>query len=131
MLLDANPHGYRLSWLINTIAACCVRFHENLKIKRIDESGRGLCGNQRVDNWRLLISQMAGDCQIVSTGWGQQKRDRGTFLPPPSSPRRLPIYVSQHIRVRESHDRVCVCVCVSVNRLGTSINRCCFILRIG
>lgn len=58
---------------------CNFASRENLEIKRADESGRELCGNQRIDNRWPLISQIAGDCQIVSVEWRRQKRDRGTL----------------------------------------------------
>ena len=45
---------------------CNFASREKLKIKCNDESGHGLCGNHRIDNWHPLISQIAGDCQIVS-----------------------------------------------------------------
>lgn len=48
---------------------CNFASRENLEIKRADESGRELCGNQRIDNGWPLISQIAADCQIVSAEW--------------------------------------------------------------
>ena len=45
---------------------CNFASREKLKIKCNDESGHELCGNHRIDNWHPLISQIAGDCQIVS-----------------------------------------------------------------
>lgn len=58
---------------------CNFASRENLGIKRADESERELCGNQRIDNRRPLISQIAADCQIVSVEWRRQKRDRETL----------------------------------------------------